>query len=105
MKLHNLLDEAPTPGRIPVDIVLCRNVFIYHSPGTVEAVVRKIGTVLAPDGWLFIGASESLHRLQVPFAPVQVGTRQAYQLTVNGKTPVVTPVIEDDGVANDAWSV
>lgn len=87
VKTHNLLEEPPQPvGASRWDIILCRNVFIYHAPSTVEAVVTNMGHVLAPDGWLFIGASESLHRLRVPFAPAIVGTRHAYQLQWNADT-------------------
>ena len=51
-ELHNLLDE-PTGG--PFDLVLCRNVLVYFSPGAVRAVVTHLVDSLAADGALLFG--------------------------------------------------
>jgi chemotaxis protein methyltransferase CheR len=57
--VHNLLRDDP-PGR-SFDLVFCRNVLIYFDrPTQTRLVDEKFAPVLAPDGFLFIGNSESL---------------------------------------------
>jgi len=54
---HNLIaDKYPEP----VDIILCRNVFIYFSERQRRRVVRQFHRVLHADGILLLGKSESL---------------------------------------------
>jgi chemotaxis protein methyltransferase CheR len=73
---HNLVrDELPRPQASAAprwDIIVCRNVFIYYAAETMEAILLRMQAVLAPDGYLFLGASESLHSLRVALAPVAV---------------------------------
>lgn len=59
----NLLDEAAVARIEPVDIVLCRNVFIYFSEETVGKVVARLSARLVPGGLFLVGVSESLMRL------------------------------------------
>lgn len=55
---HNLL--SPHPGRMPFDLVLCRNVLLYFDRNTRgEAFARLAGSVL-PDGFLMLGAGETV---------------------------------------------
>lgn len=42
------------------DIVFCRNVLIYFSNEFKKDILRRIARVLRPNGYLFIGASESI---------------------------------------------
>ena len=81
-RAHNLLRPAPprpqAPGVAGWDLVLLRNVLLYFSPETAEQVVRRLAAALHPRGWLLIGASESLHGLDVPLAPRRVGARVAF---------------------------
>lgn len=44
------------------DLILCRNVLIYFSDGTIERVVARLSDAMRPDGRLLVGASESLLR-------------------------------------------
>lgn len=46
--------------RNPLDVVFCRNAMIYFDRPTQEALVTKIASTLAPDGWLYTGLAESL---------------------------------------------
>lgn len=48
------------------DVVFFRNVLIYFDKPMQESVVCKIAKSLKPDGYLFIGHSESLAGLKVP---------------------------------------
>jgi chemotaxis protein methyltransferase CheR len=61
----NLMSEQ-YEGIGQVDIIFCRNVFIYFDRPTQERVVRRLVKHLPPDGYLFMGMSESLHGLAVP---------------------------------------
>ena len=51
------------------DVIFCRNVLIYFDKPTQEAVVQRLARHLRPDGYLFLGHSESLAGLDVPFRP------------------------------------
>jgi len=55
----NLLDDFSYLGSF--DIVLCRNVIVYFSPEFRKNMISKIVDVLAKNGMLFLGASESLY--------------------------------------------
>ncbi|MBD3266736.1 methyltransferase domain-containing protein [bacterium] len=49
------------------DIVFCRNVLIYFNRQTQEDIIQKCWHVLKPNGYLFLGHSESLHGSRTPF--------------------------------------
>jgi chemotaxis protein methyltransferase CheR len=58
-QVHNLMKDAP-PGKC-FDLIFCRNVLIYFDRATQTRLVdEKFAPALAPDGFLFIGNSESL---------------------------------------------
>jgi chemotaxis protein methyltransferase CheR len=61
-KRLNLVDEAAVRALAPLDLVLCRNVIIYFADETVRKVASTFAEVLAPGGWVLVGASESLLR-------------------------------------------
>jgi len=54
----NLLDES-WPIRGPFDAIFCRNVMIYFDKPTQYKILKKFVPLLAPDGLLFAGHSES----------------------------------------------
>lgn len=53
------LVEFPYPFQHKFDIIFCRNVLIYFDRETVVRVKENLAQVLAPDGYLFIGHSET----------------------------------------------
>jgi chemotaxis protein methyltransferase CheR len=55
---HNILDPVPSPCRF--DLVLCRNVLLYFDIATRQRVFERISGALAPDGWLMLGAGETV---------------------------------------------
>jgi chemotaxis protein methyltransferase CheR len=61
----NLLGSYTLPS--PFEIIFCRNVMIYFDRPTQEQLVRQLSSALVPGGFLFIGHSESLNALDVPF--------------------------------------
>ncbi|TVQ33274.1 MAG: protein-glutamate O-methyltransferase CheR [Phycisphaeraceae bacterium] len=64
---HNLKDRLAARRHGTWDVIFCRNVMIYFDEKMKEQVVRMFGDQLADDGWLFIGHSESLRGLNLPF--------------------------------------
>jgi chemotaxis protein methyltransferase CheR len=50
--------------------IFCRNVIIYFDRETQERLFCKFSRRLTDGGYVFIGHSESLHRLDVPLVPV-----------------------------------
>ncbi|GAA4017299.1 protein-glutamate O-methyltransferase CheR [Sphingomonas swuensis] len=57
-QVHNILEGAPHPGRF--DLVLCRNVLLYLEDKTRRAAFERLSSALAPDGWLMLGAGETV---------------------------------------------
>jgi chemotaxis protein methyltransferase CheR len=53
--------------REPIDIIFCRNVIIYFNKPTQEVLIRKFHHCLNSGGYLFLGHSESMNGLNVPF--------------------------------------
>ncbi|MEE2731448.1 MAG: protein-glutamate O-methyltransferase [Pseudomonadota bacterium] len=64
----NLLGEWPMKGRF--DVIFCRNVVIYFSKETQRELFDRYADILEPDGYLFIGHSESLHGVSKRFESV-----------------------------------
>ncbi|MGD0142913.1 MAG: protein-glutamate O-methyltransferase CheR [Rhizomicrobium sp.] len=60
----NLLDNFGWLGE--VDVVFCRNVLLYFDGQSKAAVFSKLADVLAPDGTLVLGATESSAESFVP---------------------------------------
>jgi chemotaxis protein methyltransferase CheR len=67
----NLIDE-PEPSELEsFHVIICRNVLIYFRDQTIESVVDRLWRQLSPEGYLLVGASESLLRFKVAFACVE----------------------------------
>ncbi|KQN94586.1 chemotaxis protein CheR [Sphingomonas sp. Leaf231] len=66
---HNLMDERYDVGE-PMDVIFCRNVLIYFDKTQQEKVVRRLAECLRPDGYLFLGHSESIAGFDLPLASV-----------------------------------
>ncbi|MBF0320158.1 MAG: protein-glutamate O-methyltransferase [Nitrospirae bacterium] len=56
--------------RETMDVIFCRNVVIYFDKPTQERLLRKFAKYLDPSGYLFMGHSETLGGLNVPFTQV-----------------------------------
>jgi chemotaxis protein methyltransferase CheR len=54
----NLLSDFTALGRF--DIIFCRNVLIYFDAARKMDILTRMSRILAPDGFLTLGASESL---------------------------------------------
>lgn len=58
---------GPWPFNGPFDAIFCRNVAIYFTQETQTKLFTRFGEVLAPDGFLYIGHSETLTQLSSRF--------------------------------------
>jgi chemotaxis protein methyltransferase CheR len=52
------------------DAIFCRNVIIYFDRPTQERILGRLASCLAPQGYMFVGHSETLHDMNLPLAPV-----------------------------------
>jgi len=55
---HNLVDPPPISPRPGWDLVVCRNVLIYFSPGAAVRVLQRFARAVREGGWVVVGASE-----------------------------------------------
>jgi chemotaxis protein methyltransferase CheR len=74
----NLMCEGDVIPRAHVPIIVCRNVFIYFSPAAVTRVTRAFAQGMPPRGYLCLGASESLLKLDTPFELEELGGAFVY---------------------------
>lgn len=51
----------------PVDVIFCRNVVIYFRKVTIQRLVECFHSILADDGYLFLGYSETLYKFRHRF--------------------------------------
>ena len=63
----NLLDDFASLGTF--DVIFCRNVLIYFDSAMKIAVLERLSQVLARDGFLVLGAAETVVGLPAPSVP------------------------------------
>ena len=67
----NLMDDMYLQVPKNHDVVFCRNVLIYFDRPTQEKVINKLCTHLKPDGYFFLGHSESITGIDVPLKQIK----------------------------------
>lgn len=65
----NLMDES-YPVEQQMDIIFCRNILIYFDKPTQAKVLERLCRHLAPDGYLFLGHSESIVGIDLPLRQI-----------------------------------
>lgn len=55
---HNLIADVPPIGEF--DLILCRNLLFYFAPHQREQVLARLAGALKPDGFLLLGAGETV---------------------------------------------
>lgn len=81
---RNVLDAPPDPGRF--DLVLCRNVVLYFAAANRAKAFGRLAEATADDGWLMIGAGETMTGHSDAFAPA-CDTSGLYRRVAAGPTP------------------
>jgi chemotaxis protein methyltransferase CheR len=71
---------APYPPMQPFDVVFLRNVLIYFDMETKRSVLRRVRSLLKPDGWLFLGSAETTIGVDGDFERAVTGKTSAYRL-------------------------
>lgn len=74
-KKANLLDDLRAIGR--QDVIYCRNVLIYFDLETKKRVLEQMATLLPDDGYLLLGAAETVLGITDVFKPMP-GMRGLY---------------------------
>jgi len=82
----NLLDSYGWLGEM--DVVFCRNAFLYFAPLAKRACLRGLADVLADDGYLALGASETMEGASTAFVTDDADVRGIYRK----QRPAVRPV-------------
>lgn len=87
----NLLNdpfETPDTGIQDLDLILCRNVFIYFNESAIKTVLNKFYNALNPLGYLLVGHAE-LHSQDPSQFQIKVFDESiAYQRPAVGEVPV-----------------
>lgn len=65
---HNVLDQPPSKTRF--DLILCRNVLLYFDPETRRTAFNRLHEGLSDDGFLMLGAGETVVGQTDLFVPV-----------------------------------
>jgi len=53
-------DLIQEPARADLDLIFCRNLFIYFEPDLQETIMSRFAEALRPGGWLVLGKVETL---------------------------------------------
>ncbi len=96
----NLVQDCypkPEAGVHQMDLIVCRNVFIYFSPGAIATVLSKFYETLAPHGFLITGHTElqgqNLGQFQLKSFPESVVYQRRDQAVMR-PTEAIAPLPE-----------
>jgi chemotaxis protein methyltransferase CheR len=88
----NLLRDFTNLGKF--DVVFCRNVLIYFDQETKISVLGQLARVVEPDGFLVLGAAETVIGLSEAFKP-HADKRGLYMPATTGLRPATVRVAAD----------
>lgn len=75
---HNLLKNYALLGKF--DVIFCRNVLIYFSTEGKKDILERMAQSLNPNGYLFLGASESISSYSELFRMIHCKPGVVYQV-------------------------
>ncbi len=88
----NLLDVDFIPGQKLYDVIFCRNMLIYFDDAARDKAVAVLDRLLADDGIIFVGPSESGLMLDHDLATVKAPLAFAFRKSSSTKLkPIVPP--------------
>lgn len=85
---HNLLKEPPFSK---LDLMVCRNLFIYFKPSMQQKILNMFYYALNPGGFLFMGNSESLGEMSEGFTTINTKWK-IYQYKEGYRPPVTNEI-------------
>jgi len=99
---HNVIKDPPFSH---LDLVVCRNLLIYLNRSSQQRVLETCQFALRPDGYLFLGGSETAEERHELFEPidksshiyrVRAAARRAPLPTVEAPRPLALPPIVEE---------
>ncbi|VAW73594.1 Chemotaxis protein methyltransferase CheR [hydrothermal vent metagenome] len=75
--ITNLQSSYASLGKL--DIIFCRNVLIYFSGESKKDIIARMAAALNPEGYLFLGASESISQHSDAFEMVRCSNGVVYR--------------------------
>jgi chemotaxis protein methyltransferase WspC len=75
----NLLASEFALGQEPYDVIFCRNLLIYFDRSTQERIMRTLGSLLGPTGFLFVGGAETFLAARSGFTSVNQAMSFAFR--------------------------
>lgn len=94
-KAYNLLESFSSLGKF--DVIYLRNVLIYFDRETKKSILERAAQILAPDGFIILGAAETVIGITDALAPLKTH-RGLYQR----KSAVSTPGAAGKTIAGGA---
>jgi chemotaxis protein methyltransferase CheR len=70
----------PWPCLPAMDVVFLRNVLIYFDMETRRNILARVAHILKPDGFLFLGGSETVTQLEEIFEPIAPDVNACFRL-------------------------
>lgn len=78
-KYINLSDDSQRSSVQNVNVIFCRNVFIYMKEEAIRRIIEGFYTQLVSPGYLFVGVSESLYRIKNKFELAELDKAFVYR--------------------------
>ncbi len=91
--VHNVIRDPPFSR---LDLISCRNFLIYLNRSMQERVLEIFHFALRPNGYLFLGASESAEKTPVEFIPIDK-KRRIFKRRENGGRAQPAPTLFSGG--------
>lgn len=85
-RCFNLLDSYGWLGAM--DVIFCRNAFLYFAPLAKRTCLQNLADTLAPDGYLVLGAAETMEGASTAFVPDDADARGIYRKIRHATRPV-----------------
>ena len=82
---HNLLKDPPFSK---IDLIICRNLFIYLKPDVQQRLLSIFYYSLSPSGTLFMGSSETIGEMSEAFHPID-NKNKIYSCNLEYKPPII----------------
>ncbi|WP_374471168.1 protein-glutamate O-methyltransferase CheR [Phenylobacterium sp.] len=81
----NLIEGSTLAGQGPFEVIFCRNVLIYFDDAARARAADNLFTALAPGGFICLGHTESMARINDRFRPCRFEDAVVYQRPEDGR--------------------